>query len=350
MASEDGGDALDALKDYFAILTRKKPARHWWARHIPAGLPELGVEEERLWEAHARAMRELSSAWKRGVIPPVGRGPSLLDLKVELSRRLLENCRMCERRCGVNRWEGERGYCGVGPVSRVASEFLHLGEESELVPSHTIFFSGCTFRCVYCQNWDIAMDPRTGNPADPHLLASAIYRGRRQGSRNVNFVGGNPDPHLHAILSTIALLGEEAKYLPMVWNSNMFTSSEAMALLDGVMDIYLGDFRYGNDQCARKYSDVANYTAVVTRNFLQAFRAGEIMLRQLLLPGHLECCTKPIMRWVAENIPGVYFNLMFQYRPEYRAPLYPELNRRPSPEEREEAVTYARSLGLELWD
>lgn len=339
---------MEALKDYFSILSRKKPARHWYARRVPAGLSDLASEEDLLWEAHSRAMGRFREAWIKGEVPPPGEGPSLLDLKVELSRRLLESCRMCERRCGANRLEGERGYCGVGPVSRVASEFLHFGEESELVPSHTIFFSGCTFRCVYCQNWDIAMDPRSGSPADPRLLAAAISRGIGQGSRNVNFVGGNPDPNLHPVLSTIAHLGGEAQFLPMVWNSNMYTSLEAMDLLDGVIDIYLGDFRYGNDSCAKRYSDVEHYMAVVTRNFLLAHRSGEVMLRQLLLPGHLECCTKPIMRWVAEHIPGTYFNLMFQYRPEYRAPLYPEIDRRPSLEERKEAISFAQSLGLEL--
>lgn len=341
---------MTALEDYCAILSGKKPARHWWARRIPSGLSSLKLDEEALWEAHSRAMEEFRNAWTRGNNPSEPPGISLLDLKVELAKRLLGSCRMCERRCAVNRLEGERGYCGVEAGSRVASAFLHFGEESELVPSHTIFFSGCTFRCVYCQNWDIAMDPRSGSPVEPSLLASAIIRGMRQGSRNVNFVGGNPDPNLHTILATIACLGEEAKFLPMVWNSNMYTSQEAMALLEGIIDIYLGDFRYGNDACARKYSDVERYMEVVTRNFLLARSRGEVMLRQLLIPNHLECCTRPIMLWVAEHLQGVYFNLMFQYRPEYRAPLFPEINRRPSMEERREALELARSLGLNLAD
>ena len=338
------------LEDYFSILEKRRPSRHWVASRIPAGAASLeGLPEEELWSLHAPAMERYRAAWAGGEEPPPVDGPSLLHLKAALVRRMLHSCHMCERRCGVDRGEGEKGYCGVGAVSRVASNFLHFGEESELVPSHTIFFAGCTFRCQYCQNWDIAMDPRCGSPADPASLAASLREGMRQGSRNANFVGGNPDPNLHTILETIIRLGEEGKYLPMVWNSNMYTSGEAMHLLDGAMDIYLADFRYGNNDCALRYSDVKNYFQVVSRNFLIASRQGEIMLRQLLLPGHLACCTAGIMEWVAAHIPGTYFNLMFQYRPEYRAGLFPEIDRRPSPEEKKEAVAVANRLGILLF-
>ena len=233
--------------------------------------------------------------------------------------------------------------------SHIATNFLHFGEEIELVPSQTIFFSGCTFRCEYCQNWDIAMDPRVGSPADPASLAASLREGIRQGSRNANFVGGNPDPNLHTILETIVQLGEEGRHLPMIWNSNMYTSKEAMRLLEGVMDIYLADFRYGNDDCALRYSGIENYLQVVSRNFSIAHGQGEVMLRQLLLPGHLNCCTARIMEWVSENVPGTYFNLMFQYRPEFRASLHPEIDRRPSLEEKNAATALAQRLGLNIF-
>ena len=337
------------LEYYLSVLERRRPARHWLAARVPAGTRDLeALSEEELWRLHDAAVETLRSLISRGEEPGPPDGPSLLDLKSALAHRMLSSCRMCERRCGVNRAAGERGYCGVGRESRVASEFLHFGEEPELVPSHTVFFSGCTFRCVYCQNWDIAMDARSGRPADLAMLAEDLRSGMRQGSRNVNFVGGNPDPDLHVILDTIIMLEGDGEFLPMVWNSNMYTSLEAMRLLEGVMDIYLGDFRYGNDGCASRYSEVENYFAVVSRNFLLAHRQGEIMLRQLLLPGHLECCTARIMAWVAENIPGTYFNLMFQYRLEYRAGLYPEMDRGLTAEERRGALETARRLGIAL--
>jgi len=338
------------LEDYFSIVEKGMPARHWLSSRIPAGAASLeGLGSEELWELHADAMARWREAWGRCLQPAPSDGPSLLDLKSALAHRLLLSCRMCERRCGANRAGGETGFCGVGAVSRVACDFIHFGEEPELVPSHTIFFSGCTFHCEYCQNWDIAMDARTGNPADPAYLADSLREGMRQGSRNANFVGGNPDPNLHTILDTIACLGEDGKHLPMIWNSNMYTSEEAMRLLDGVIDVYLADFRYGNDDCAGRYSGVEDYFRVVSRNFSTAYRQGEIILRQLLLPGHLDCCTARIMAWVAKNIPGVYFNLMFQYRPEYRASLYPEIDRRPSAQEKLAAVQTASRYGLALF-
>jgi putative pyruvate formate lyase activating enzyme len=338
------------LEDYFSILERKRLARHWVASRIPAGVSSLeGLSTEESWRLHDAAMERFRTAWAEGDEISPQDGPSLLQLKAALARHMLRHCHMCERRCGANREEGETGYCVVGAVSRVASNFLHFGEEPELVPSHTIFFSGCTFHCDYCQNWDIAMDPRCGNPADAVTLASSLREGLRQGARNANFVGGNPDPNLHTILETILELGEDGKYLPMIWNSNMYTSLEAMRLLEGVMDIYLADFRYGNDDCAQRYSDVANYFQVVSRNFTIAHHQGEIVLRQLLLPGHLSCCTARIMEWVAGNMPEIYFNLMFQYRPAFRASLHPEIDCRPSPEEKMQAVALANRLGLSIF-
>ncbi|MDD3718365.1 MAG: radical SAM protein [Actinomycetota bacterium] len=337
------------LEDYFSILEKKAPARHWTCSHTSAGAPSLdGLGEEDLWPLHEAAMARWRESRGARAEPPPAAGATLLELKAALARRMLRSCRMCERRCGVDRTTGETGYCGVGAVSRVASNFLHFGEEPELVPSHTTFFSGCTFHCAYCQNWDIAMDARAGSPADPLLLADSLRDGMKQGSRNANFVGGNPDPNLHTILDTIIRLGGDGKHLPMVWNSNMYTSEEAMRLLEGVMDVYLGDFRYGNDECASRYSDVDDYFRIVSRNFIAARGQGEIMLRHLLLPGHLECCGDRIMSWAARNLPGVYFNLMFQYRPEYRAALYPEIDRRPSQQEKMGAVEAARRHGIAL--
>ncbi len=338
----------EQLAEYRSILQGSKPARHRVCRGIEVDAAFLEKrEEEALWKAHERGMRRFREAWELNETPPAV-SPSLLDLKLALAELMLESCRFCERRCGADRTRGERGFCGVGGESRFASQFLHMGEEPELVPSHTVFFSGCTFSCAYCQNWDIAMHPDSGSRADPRLLARVLEEGMQHGSRNANFVGGNPDPHLHTILATVRALGEAADHLPLVWNSNMFTSEEAMRLLEGVMDIWLADFRYGNDDCARRLSDVEGYTRVVTRNLLRAAESGEVMLRHLLLPGHRDCCTEPIMRWVSENLPGVYYNLMFQYRPEYRASLHPGMDRRLSPEERREALELARRYRLDF--
>lgn len=337
------------LERYFSVENKKRFAAHWITRSIQCGVADLSSASDEELAVVNRAknleFRALASCFKDPAMVPAG-GNSLLDLKVELAGRMLNRCACCERRCGVNRNEGEKGYCGVGKESRYSSDFLHMGEEAELVPSHTVFFSGCTFRCVYCQNWDIAIHPESGRPAEPATLSAVLMEGISQGSRNANFVGGNPDPSLRTILETVRLLGRTGRFLPMVWNSNMYTSLEAMEILEGVMDIYLGDFRYGNDGCARELSDVEEYFGVVSRNFAAAHKTAEVIMRHLVLPGHLECCTRPIMEWVRENMPDVYFNLMFQYRPEYRACLYPDIDRRLSGEEKRRALEMSEEYGL----
>ncbi|MDD5747860.1 MAG: radical SAM protein [Actinomycetota bacterium] len=336
------------LEKYFSILKKERPAVHWISQNIDCGIEIKSASDEELESLNIEKSAEALNLAKSGGwrdLGPTGE-ETLLDLKIELARRMLSKCRFCERRCKANRIDGKTGYCGVGSESHYTSDFLHMGEEPELVPSHTIFFSGCTFRCVYCQNWDIAMNPQSGWVAEPETLSAVLIEGLSQGSKNANFVGGNPDPNLHTILETIRLLGEPGMYLPIVWNSNMYTSLEAMRILNGVVDIYLGDFRYGNDNCARALSDVDNYFSVVPRNFRIAYETAEVMLRHLVIPGHLECCTKLIMEWVKENIPGVYFNLMFQYRPDYRASLHPEIDRRLSFDERKAALEMAEQYGI----
>ncbi|PWB51842.1 MAG: hypothetical protein C3F06_09255 [Candidatus Methanoperedenaceae archaeon] len=127
----------------------------------------------------------------------------------------------------------------------------------------------------------------------------------------------------------------------------MYYSSEVASLLDGVVDVYLGDMRYGNNECARKYSDVQNYWPVVTRNFKTAYISSEILLRQLVLPNHIGCCTVPIIEWTKKNIPKVRFNLMFQYSPHYRTYEFPEMNRALTGDECLKAVNTLKKSGLE---
>ncbi|OYT54011.1 MAG: radical SAM protein [Candidatus Altiarchaeales archaeon ex4484_2] len=266
--------------------------------------------------------------------------PSLGE-KIKAAKRILEKCIFCERRCGVNRIKGEMGYCRV-LEARISSEFIHLGEESHLVPSHTIFFSGCTFRCVYCQNYDISYYPERGIYFRPEQLVEKI---NNRNARNVNWVGGDPTPNLAYILGVLGCLG---KNIPQVWNSNMYLSEESLNLLDGVIDVYLTDFKYGNDGCAERLSDVKGYMRIIKRNHLIANKQCEMIIRHLVLPNHLECCTKPILDWIKENLDNVYVNVMGQYRPEYRVMEYADINRRLHYGELEEAVSYAENLGLDL--
>jgi len=267
-----------------------------------------------------------------------------LNQKAEKAREMLEACMLCEHNCGVNRTKGERGFCRV-LEPRVHSEFIHLGEETELVPSYTIFFAGCNFHCVFCQNWDISQNPDNGVQLTPQMTARLL---QSQHARNVNWVGGEPTPNIPFILEVLTHL---EKNIPQVWNSNMYLTEESMKLLDGVIDVYLTDFKYGNDKCARRLSKIDNYLKIIQRNHLIASRQCEMIVRHLMLPNHYKCCTKPVLEWLGKNFGSkIRVNLMDQYRPEYQAFKYEEINQSLPREEYKRALDYALELGLNLVD
>ncbi len=333
------------LPRYFAVMKDKLPSQFLVSRSVNADFSKDSSLDE-LWNFHREAIGSFREKLDR--ISSIEKLPeraasSLLDLKVAIADKILQNCHFCERRCGVNRKKKETGYCRLDAVSRYSAEFLHHGEEPELVPSHTIFFTGCNFSCVYCQNWEISTAPQSGISILPEEMARIIAVRRAYGSRNVNFV--TPTPHTHTILKILNTLKVN---VPVVWNTNMYYSHEIAKLLEGVVDVYLGDFRYGNDECAKKYSNVPDYWQVTTRNFKTAYMKGEILLRQLVIPGHVECCTKPIVGWTKENIPKVRFNMMFQYRPNYRAYEYPVISRGLTNEEMQRALEIVKEAKLDI--
>jgi putative pyruvate formate lyase activating enzyme len=326
------------LPGYYSILDGKRSARYLDCKKILISA-DLKAETGSLWRIHNQVV---GSTLKFESVP-AEKAVSLLDLKTELARRMLAGCAMCERKCGADRSLGKKGACGVlGP--KIASEFMHWGEEPELVPSYTIFFSGCTFRCAFCQNWDISQSPDAGAAFSPETVGEWIER--RQG-RNVNWVGGEPTPNLAFILQ---VLGRAGKNIPQIWNSNMYMSEKTMALLDGVIDLYLADFKYGNSGCAERLSDVKGYWEAATRNHATANRQCEMLIRHLVMPGHLECCTMPVLRWISDTLDTnkVRVNVMDQYRPVYRAGEHADIDRRLKPKEFRKAVNYADELGLDL--
>jgi len=266
-----------------------------------------------------------------------------LDEKVRKAKEMLKSCSLCEHKCRVDRTRGVKGFCGV-LEPRISSEFIHFGEEYELVPSYTIFFTGCNFHCVFCQNWDISQKPEGGVEITPQVTARLI---EREHARNVNWVGGEPTPNLPFILEVLTHL---QKNIPQVWNSNMYMTQEAMKLLNGAIDIYMTDFKYGNDTCAKRLSKIEDYTKIVKRNHLQAAKQAEVIIRHLMLPNHMECCTKPILKWIKQNMKNARVNLMNQYRPEYQAFRYSEIDQQLKEKEFKKAVDYAKELELNLVD
>lgn len=336
-----------SLSRYFDIVQSKKKAKYMIARSLRLDFSTDDTTEE-LWVGHERALKEFLGYEKEidagKTLPTNYEEQSFLTLKTELARRILSKCHFCTRRCNVNRDKGETGFCGCGSIATVSSFFEHMGEEPELVPSGTIFTCGCTMRCLHCQNWTISQNIEVGDPCQPNALAKIIDRLSERGCRNANLVGGDPTPWLYHWLDAFARV---ERNIPVVWNSNSYYSEEAARLLAGFSDVYLLDFKYGPGDCAARISSAPDYWETCTRNHLAAKRFGELIIRVLVLPGHNSCCTRPILAWISKNIgPETRVNLMDQYRPEWRAHEVPELRRRLTGSEFQEARKIARDVGL----
>ncbi|MBN1211346.1 MAG: radical SAM protein [candidate division Zixibacteria bacterium] len=278
-----------------------------------------------------------------GARPPRFKNIDLTE-RVNKALEILKSCTLCERACEIDRTAGEKGECRVGMDLRVASAFDHMGEEFFFIPSYTIFFASCTFHCLFCQNSDLSQvsDVDIFPAMTPLDLARLIDQ--HGYCKNMNFVGGEPTPYLPFILETLTHVKSS---LPVVWNSNFYMSRQSMALLKGLVDVYLSDFKYGNDACAKRLSGIDNYFEIVGCNHLLACDDTELVIRHLVLPNHFECCTKPVFDFIAEHMKDrAVVNVMDQYRPCYRADKCEDINRRLKPEEFREAVDYAEKLGL----
>jgi putative pyruvate formate lyase activating enzyme len=283
------------------------------------------------------------------------------------ARRALEHltaCDLCARDCGVDRTVGTRGAaCRTGRLAIVASYGPHHGEERPLRGrrgSGTIFFGSCNLRCVFCQNWSISQTT-DGFVADAADLAAIMLDLQSMGCHNVNLV--SPSHVVAQILEALAIAAERGLRLPLVYNTGGFDSLPALALLDGVIDIYMPDLKYSDDSTARRHSRVRGYVAANRAAVREMHRqVGDLALdadglavrgllvRHLVLPGGL-AGTERVLAFLADEISrDTYLNLMGQYRPCYRAAEYPPLDRWLTPAEFTEALELARRHGLRRLD
>jgi putative pyruvate formate lyase activating enzyme len=313
-------EVVRRLSRYRKIINQQLTAKYLLAKTQACDTP-LDSSTEELWNAHKSESERFTQLVEEVDASDEVPGPistldrSFLDLKSELANRILADCHFCERRCGAERTRGDIGWCKLGPESRVSSAFLHTGEEAPLVPSGTIFFSSCCFGCVFCQNSDISTNPKAGRVVGPEGVASIAEALFREGALNINYVGGDPIPNTHTILASMV---HQTSNVTQLWNSNLYCSEETMNLLFDVIDVWLPDFKYGNSECGARLSGVKNYFDVVSRNHLIAYQSGEVIVRHLVMPNHVECCTIPILKWVSENMPDCMVNIMGQYRPEHK--------------------------------
>jgi putative pyruvate formate lyase activating enzyme len=245
----------------------------------------------------------------------------------------------------VNRLTGELGLCHAGPVARTFSAQIEVGDEVELLPTFAIALSGCDLRCDFCITGAASWDPRAGEPLSPEALAERVRAALARGARTVMLLGGEPTIHLPTALEIVAALPTDAK---LVWKTNAHSSAQARELLAGMFDVWLADYKFGNDACAARLAKISDYTRVVRETLLWASRSSELIVRHLLMPGHLECCWRPVAEWLAAELPGVKVSLRPEFWPGWHAARHPELRAPPSIAERNRAVALGSTLGLNL--
>lgn len=263
--------------------------------------------------------------------------------RIDLALRHYGCCNLCEHRCGADRTAGERGPCKAGASANVFRHRVEYGEELELVPSHLFYLSGCDLRCAFCIAGLNAFDPSRGRQLTSEFFNEAVAWGHRQGARNIQWVGGEPTVHLPAILQVMSCC---PTLPPVVWKSDFHCTPEVFDLLDGVVDIYVADFKFGNDGCARRLAAVSEYLRIVTRNLTIAARQARLIVRHLLLPGHAECCYRTVAEWMRANLPDTPFSIRDGYLPSWRAKRIPALAR-PLPDGAgRAALDVAAGLGL----
>ena len=238
--------------------------------------------------------------------------------------RHYRHCLLCEHRCGCDRTAGEGSRCGASDRARVFRHRVEYGEELELVPSHLFYLSGCNLRCVFCIGGSNATDPRRGRLLTADFLSRAVSWGRHQGARNIQWVGGEPTIHVPAILEVMARSGDLP---PVVWKSNLYATDESLRLLEGIVDVYVADFKFGNDACAKRICGAEEYLKTVTRNLRIVAVQGDLIIRHLLLPGHFDCCYRPMVDWIAEEMPRAKLSIRGGYLPCGKARSFGELAR-----------------------
>lgn len=273
---------------------------------------------------------------------------------------LLRNCSLCPRRCGVNREAGETGFCSAPARPRVALADLHFGEEpciSGKSGSGTIFFSHCNMSCVFCQNHDLSQ-AGFGRTVDVDHLAQIFINLQDQGAHNINLV--SPTPYVPAVIRAIRKAKGRGLSLPVVYNTHGYETVEVLGLLEGLVDIYLPDLKYGSEGPARRYSAAPGYFTAAAAAIKEMYRqvGGPILdenglarrgtiIRHLVLPGHVPDSLR-VLRWIAANLPrDIYISLMAQYFPTYRAAGIPPLNRRLTAGEYQQVLDGLSELGLE---
>ncbi len=278
--------------------------------------------------------------------------------RVKKAGDLLDSCRLCPRECRVDRLSGQTGFCGQGAGARVAKALPHFGEEPPLTGSRgagTVFFTGCALRCLYCQNYQISQEG-LGEEVSAVALADIFLDLQQRGCHNLDLV--SPTPHWPFILEALEVAIPRGLILPIVYNTHGYLSLPLLKLLDGIVDIYLPDMKYGTDETAEQLSQAPGYTSLnrqaVREMFAQtgplktdgeglAFRG--LLVRHLVLPGNLSG-TSVVLQDLLEISPRIPLSLMAQYRPIHQAGDHPPLSRSLNKREYQKALDLVERFGF----
>src|SRR4030043_254147 len=282
-----------------------------------------------------------------------------IQKRIGLLMDILKECRLCPRECRVNRLNGEGGYCKAPSELMVSSAFPHFGEEPPLVGYHgsgTIFLTHCSLRCLFCQNYDISHEGK-GERVPPSDMALAMKRLQEMGCHNINFV--TPTHYTPQIVASLPEAIEKGLRLPIVYNCSGYESIEVVQLLEGVVDIYMPDAKYMDRRHSKQFSNAPDYPEVIKKVLKEMHRqVGDLtthsqgiaerglLIRHLVMPNGV-ASSEAVLKFIAEEISvHSYVNIMDQYRPEYQAHEYPEINRRITHKEYLEAIQWAKRYQL----
>lgn len=285
--------------------------------------------------------------------------PNELQQRADVLKKMLEECRLCPNECAVNRVDGETGNCNSTDEIIISSYGPHFGEEPELVGlygSGTIFFTNCNLSCIYCQNYDISQ-LGVGKKVSIEELSDIMISLQRRGCHNINFV--TPTHFVPQIVQALIIAIEKGLELPLVYNCGGYESVETLKQLENIIDIYMPDIKYSDNEVASRLSGIKNYWNVVRAAVKEMHRqVGDLhidrkgiakrglLIRHLVLPDNLAGSEK-VLDFVADEISkNTYINIMDQYHPDYKANEYSGLNRRIKSDEYQKVLQYAMLKGL----
>ncbi|MHA2610060.1 MAG: radical SAM protein [bacterium JZ-2024 1] len=287
---------------------------------------------EKLLQCHHLALQELHRILVEGEMWGEEESEySLLDLKRELLWHQAKYCELCLHKCQIDRTTTTRGKCGLDLSSLIS--FGRLEEEwiTEISPCYALYFPGCNFQCLYCNTWETSFYPERGNSLNLPQVVAEIQEAFDQGARSIKFTGGEPLLHLHSILDILKFL---EVHIAVVAHTNFFIPESLFPVLVGIFDLLIVDVKFGSDECARSLAGISPYSEWLWNNIRRY--PADLYLRHICLPGHINCCTIPILKEISRLPFHPPFQVLLNYVPEYKGKHHSLLNRTLLEEEKEQ--------------